>query len=268
MEASGSFTGSFTGVETASFVESASHALQADNAQSASHALQADTADGGTGSFTGIFDGTAELTGTLTGSVTGAVAVLSSGSGKLWARSTGSDAGGSFNALDFTLGELGSRFGALVDELLVFIPLPEGPPALPQGANITLFYDVREQGDDTIIDDTSSNNKDQYRVASASFTYRTSPPSVDLEAGVDAENVNVETTVMRADADGTSTLMILIKPADNSLSYVTNYSNGHNILLSFVADKFELFIGGSEHTGDDPRVNTQLDATQSVWQTV
>ncbi len=225
------------------------------------------------GSFEGEFTGSVsatlegEFTGTLTGSLTGAVAVLSSGSGKEWARSTGSDAGGAFNANNFTFAELGPRFAALVDELLVFIPLPPPPPSLPSLSTLTLYYDTREQGDTTIIDETQ-NALNMQRPGSASFTFRTGPPSVDMEAGVDAVNPNVDTSIMRANADGISTIMILIRPANSQLAYVTDYSNGHNIILGFVADQFEFFVGGGESTGDDPRSSTQIPATASVWQTV
>lgn len=124
-----------------------------------------------TGSFAGTFDGnvagtgsftgSAEITGTFTGSFTGAVAILSSGSGKEWAKSTGSDAGGSFNANDFTLGELGPRFAALVDEL-VFIPNPPPPPAKPSIASPQIEYDARIVQENPIVtlEDQSGQGND------------------------------------------------------------------------------------------------------------
>ena len=283
---SGSFEGEYTGSISASVtgafvgdgagltgVVSVSHAIDSDASKLAISAVTSLTAShvagGNVFGAVSFLDGTA--TGTFTGSVTGAVAVLSSGSGKEWARSTGSDAGGSFNANDFTLGELGPRFAALVDELLVFIPLPAGPTAstdLPQLGSLQLFVDTREQGNTSIIEETV-NGHDMRRTDSGTFAYRTGPPSVDIDSVAHPRAPTVPTARMRLNADGIQTSMILMKPeslTDNQ--YVIEYSNGNNILLGFVDGQWEWFSGGSETTGDDPRTSTQIPATASVWQTV
>ena len=273
---SGSFTGTFIGDGSGvTGVVSASHALQADNAKtadsatsatSASHALRADVADSGTGSFTGSFVGEFTGSNSFTGSLTGGVAVLSSGSGKAWGPSIGSDVGGVFNANSFSLSELAARFGALVDELLVFVP-----PllTLPATESLTLYYDATQQGDTSIIEEII-NAQNMRRINSGTFTYRTGPPSVDMVSGTSARDPFITSSLIRANLDGVGTMMLLMKPEDvNTTQFVINtgeFNDGKNNIRLGATDGFWGWFGTQDP--DDPAANTEMPATISVWQTV
>ena len=143
------------------------------------------------------------------------------------------------------------------------------PLELPRLGDLTLYYDPREQGDLSIIEDVVSGES-MTRIPSLDFSYNASPPSVDLAVGTDARNLLVDPSLIRAGADGIQTIMMLLKP-DGVIAdqYALDYgTNGNTILLGFVDSRWEFFVGVGDFTGDDPRTGTQMVATAGAWQTV
>lgn len=154
----------------------------------------------------------------------------------------------------------------------VEVEVEAGPTAsLPQTGSLQLYYDASEQGDISIIREIQ-NNLDMTRVPGGNFTYTASPPSIALSAGIDAQRNSVPTARIRANSDGIQTIMVLMKPTTLDGPYVIDYgSNGNNILLGGPGEgpnSWQFYAGISEHTGDDPRPDTAMPATASVWQTV
>ena len=149
---------------------------------------------------------------------------------------------------------------------------------LPSTGTLTLFLDTREQATASIIQETI-NAENFNRGGGGDFTYRQNPPSVDIEPGVNAINPLINKSLIHdgtlVTTDGVMTMMVLVKPEDISprdsgpQAYLVEYSNGNNILLDQNSnDEWSYFVAGARFNGDDPSTNTDMPATQSVWQTV
>jgi hypothetical protein len=159
--------------------------------------------------------------------------------------------------------------------------------ALPVTSGLTLWVDNAYDQDGQQYPERS-DNAITWQLGSSSDadtndpTFAAGPPgyldfSTDdfirsASAGDYYHNEGIGTPAVFDSTQGRHTIFFIADP--NDATKVDNYLFGANppnyiaILHGYVADKWEYFIGGSQHVGDDPRTNTAIDADAGAWQTI